>query len=259
LVLSPNESLIALMPAHPLLIAAIKFLMVAAVGMSLLVAARRLPQRHTVFLLVWFAGPVVLIFLLDIVRTSATVTSARYFAGSAFAFYLLLAIGLANLKPLARAAGTTLLVSIMLAGQCALRILPMGALTDGHDAQRAAAQITSQWKPQDLVLVIGNHGCVPISMAYYLPSETLMLALVYLPRKEPGLVVSPASLDDLVPRLDKIAATPRLWLVGSYADQALTGKSNEWLYAHYRQWNVPRRYGGIYVKGLVLRDKVHQP
>jgi hypothetical protein len=254
LVLSPNESLIALMPSHPLLILAIKSLLVATVGVLLMVAARRLPNRYAVFLLVWLWGPVLLIFTIDIARNSATVLTARYFAGSAFAFYVLLAAGLAYLKPLARAAGTTFLVAIMLAGQCALRVLPMGVLADGFDAQRAAAQISGAWQPQDLVIVVGNYGCVPISLAYYLPPQTPMLPLIYLPRTETGLVVAPATLDNVWPRLDRIAATPHIWLVTSFSDQALTGKVDYWINAHYRSWTEPHRYGGIAVKGMTLKD-----
>jgi len=219
------------------------------------VAARGLPNRYTVFLLVWLWGPVLLIFTLDIARNSATALTARYFAGSAFAFYVLLAAGLAYLKPLARAAATTFLVSIMLAGQCALRVLPMGVLADGFDAQRAAAQISAEWQPEDLVIVVGTYGCVPISLAYYLPPQTPMLPLIYLPREEPGLVVAPATLDGVWPRLDKVSATPHIWVVTSFSDQALNAKVNDWIGARYRLSNEPRRYGGISVKGLTLKDR----
>ena len=250
LLISPNEILKVLLPAHPMLIFAIKFLMVAIMAVLLLVAQRRLPPRHTVFLLVWLVGPIVGIYVLDRIRGAGTVLTPRYFAGSAFALYMLLAAGLANLKPLARAAATTLLVLLLLAGQAVLRMLPVGSLLGGYDAQRTAMDISGEWKQGDLVVVLSNYGSVPISLAYYLPPQTPMLTLVYLPRKDEGPVSMPAELDTLWPRLDQgVGSTAHLWVIRSFPDAVSYRKLDEWLEWHYRRVSL-RRYGQMMISEM---------
>jgi mannosyltransferase len=245
LIFSPNESLSVFLAAYPLLITAIKLLLVVVVGASLLLAARHLPSRHAIFLLVWFVGPVMLIFVLDMVRRSGTVMTPRYFAGSAFPLYVLLAVGLANLKPLARTAGAAFLVLLMLECHMAVRELPVGVLSEGYDAQRAAIAVESRWQPRDVVIVLSNYGCVPVSMAYYLPPQTPMLSLVYLPRKEQGPVVAPATLDSLQPRVEKEAGgRPHLWVMRSYPDSVTSQKLDDWLLPRYRTVHN-QRYGAL--------------
>jgi uncharacterized membrane protein len=253
LVLSPEESLKVLLAGTPLLVTAIKFLFVFTVGALLLVAVRHLAPRHSLFLLAWLAGPVALIFALDMVRHSGTVTTTRHFAGSSFAFYLLLAAGLAHLKPLLRGAGTTFLVLVMLAGQVALRISPASLGTESYDPRRAAMEIGGQWKPQDLVIMFSEYGSTVVSLAYYLPPQTPMLSLVYMPRAERGPVVAPANLDDLGPRLDQgVAAIPHLWVVRCFADSSTSLKLDAWLAGRYRTVGV-RRYGSLYLKEMVSK------
>jgi uncharacterized membrane protein len=259
LILSPDESLKVFLAAYPLLVTAIKVLMVAAVGTLLLVAERRLPKRYTAFLLVWLVGPILLIFTLDMARRSGTVMAPRYFAGSAFAIYLLLAAGLANLKPVARATVTAFLVLLMLSCQVALRILPVGVLAEGYDAQRAAMNISNRWKPHDLVVVLSNYGAVTISLAYYLPPQTPVLSLVYLPRREEGPVVMPANLDGLGSRLDQgIASTPHLWVARYFPDSASSQKLEGWLAPRYRRVGL-QRYGSLLVTELERRESKETP
>jgi mannosyltransferase len=254
LVLSPNETLKVFLAAQPALAIVIKFLMVVTVAALLLVAQRKLPQRHAIFLLIWMAAPVLLIYTMDLLRRSGTAMTARYFAGSAFAFYLLLAAGLANLKPVMRAAGTVFLLALMLSCQVALRIVPTGYLVEGYDAKRTAAVITSNWKPHDLVIVLSDYGCVPISVAYYLPPDTPLLSLVYLPRKELGPVVMPMTLETLEPRLEQgVGSTPHLWVARSFPDISSSMKLDAWLAKRYRRLNA-RRYGGMLLAELELRE-----
>jgi mannosyltransferase len=251
LVLNPDVTLSLLLPSAPLLVTAIKFVLVAAVAALLMAAVRRLPKRHLIFLLVWLAGPTALMFTLDMIRHSGTVMSPRYLVGSSFALYLLLAAGLAHLRPIVRASAAAFLLTIMLAGQLALRKLPTGALAEGYDARRAALEIGRGWKPQDMVVVLSNYGSVAVSVAYYLPPETPMLPLIYLPRAEPGPVVMLANLDGLAPRLDKdLAGTPRLWVLRSYTDPSSMRALEAWLLKGYRAVSQ-HRYGELFLSEMV--------
>ena len=251
LVLDPDHSLAIWFPARPAM--AIKFLLVSAVGMLLFVAARHLPKRHMVFLLIWLCGPVSLMFVLDIARQSGTVMTARYFCGSSFALYLLLGAGLAHLKPVARGAVTAFLVLVMLAGQIALRVLPVGTFSDGDDCRRAAIRIGSGWKPQDIVVVLSNYSSMVISLAYYLPPETPVLPLIYLPRAEPGPVVMRANLDTLRPRLNRdLAGTRHLWVARSFTDGDSSQMLEAWLRERYRTVSA-KRYGSLVVTELIVK------
>ena len=254
LVLNPDESLKVFLAAAPLLLAAIKFLLVAVVGALMFAASRQLPTRQLVFLLTWFVGPVALMFMLDLLRHSGTVMRARYFAGSSFAFYLLLATGLAHLKPAVRGTVTVFLVLVMLASQDALRVLPVGTLAEGYDALRTATAIGGEWQPQDLVVVLSNYGSAPVSLAYYLPPQTPMLSLVYLPRAEAGPVVMPASLDGLMARLNEgIAGTPHIWVIRCYDDVISSGKLENWLGPRYRTVKT-LRFGSLFLKEMTARS-----
>jgi hypothetical protein len=248
LMLTPDESLGVFLTAYPLLIAATKLLLVAAVGGLMLAATRHLPARHLIFLLTWLGGPVILMFTLDMLRHSGTVMRARYFAGSSFALYLLLAAGLAQLKPIVRVAVTGFLLLVMLASQFALRNLPVGTLAEGYDGQRAALAISAEWRPQDLVIVLSNYGAAPVSVAYYLPPQTPILSLVYLPRAEPGPVVMPASLDGLPARLAQGVAS-HIWVIRCYTDLQSSEKLDAWLAGRYRAVKT-QRFGSLFLREM---------
>src|SRR5258708_355520 len=206
--------------------------MVAAL---LFVVAGHLRGRRMVFLLAWLAGTMALMFTLDIVRQSINVVTPRYMVGLSFALYILLAAGLARLGAIARTASTAFLVLAMVAGQWALRVLPAGTLVeDGADFQRASMEIRRGWQPNDLVVVQASYGSVPISLAYYLPPQTPVLALIHLPRREKGPVVSPPNLDDLEPRLNQWASgRSHLWVLRTTASvPALT--LDAWLRDQYK-------------------------
>jgi hypothetical protein len=125
---------------------------------------------------------------------------------------------------------------------------------EGYDARRAALDISRQWKPQDLVVVLSNYGSVPISLAYYLPPQTPMLSLVYLPRQEEGPVSMPASLDGLWPRLDQgVGSTPHLWVARSFPDSVSSRKLDEWLAQRYARVSI-QRYGQMLLTELQRRE-----
>jgi hypothetical protein len=131
-----------------------------------------------------------------------------------------------------------------------LRILPAGTLLGGYDAQKVALTISSEWKRDDLVVVLSNYGSVPISLAYYLPPQTPMLTLAYLPRKEEGPVSMPAKLDSMWPRLDQgVGSTSHLWVIRSFPDSVSSRKLDDWLDWHYRRVSL-RRYGQMIISEM---------
>ncbi|GEM_PF-4189254 len=244
LILSPNESLRAFIDS-PALILAIKAVMVAVVGALLVTAARALPRHRALFLLLWFFAPMAMIYVLDVARHSGTVMTTRYFAGCAFPLYILLAAGLSHWRLPARVAGAVFLLLMMIECQAALRVLPAGTVEERYDAKRPAERIAKEWRNGDLVVVASNYGCVPISIAAYLPPQTPMESLVYLPRPEAGPVVEPATLDTLVPRLNReVAGAPRLWVLESFPDPSLIRALHTWLDARYSNLGVTR-YGQL--------------
>ena len=232
------------LPASLLQTIGIRFLLVAALGVAMLVAARNLPRRHMVFLLTWLAAPILLIFAMDWLRDTQTVNTARYYAGSSFASYLLLAAGLAQLKPVVRWPVTAFVVLVMLTDQLAYRALPTGTFVDGSDCRQAAMTIGSGWKSQDLVIVQSSYGSAPISLAYYLPPQAPMLALIYFLRPEQGPIAMSPSLDTLQPRLEKwVAGKPHIWVLRMFTDVSARDMDS-WLLARYRRVNG-YRYGSL--------------
>lgn len=228
----------------------------AAAGIALFwIAKRHLPPRQTWFLLVWLAGPSAAVFLHDMLGHHANSTVPRYVAGSPFAMYLLLATGLACLRPMLRWSMAGFLALALIASQIALRELPVGTFADGMDVLLAGRQISDNWQPGDLVIVQSGYPHAPVSLSYYLPPQTPVLAMIYLPRPELGDAVAPATIETMEPRYEKwVAGHPRIWLIRCFAvvPQKIT---NEWIDAHYRLV-VSRQYGGVMtLTEMVRRDR----
>ncbi len=212
----------------------------------LLLAASRYP-----FLLAWMAGPVFLLMFTDWIRGTGTVVQIRYLAGSSFAMYLLLAVGLMRLPRVLRVVLGVALVLLMLSGQAVLRHHPVGTLAEGADYKRAAAEITSG----DLVIVHSSYPEAAIALAYYLPPETPILALIHLERREAGSVTMSADTSDVQPRLDRWAAGKRLWVARSFLNSG-RGPVDSWIKERYRTASATR-YGDLILRKMDPQAQAH--
>lgn len=236
-------------PATLLQFAWVKLVIVAIVPGLMLAAVRRLPHRRMVFLLVWLTGPVSITFLADVAGNSSNAMVPRYFVGSALALYVLLAVGLEGLQVPLRWPLLGTLVAAIVVGQAALRAEPVGTFVDGTDCRQAAQQVVREWQPGDLLVVQSAFPPSAICMAHYLPAETPLLALTYLPRPTIGAVVVPATFDTLVPRYEKwVQGHPHLWVARMnipYSPLVM----DEWLLARYRRVKK-QDYGSVVLTEL---------
>jgi uncharacterized membrane protein len=250
LILDPDASLKIFLGSLGLRL--VKAGLVALVAFLFFAATRHLARRHLIFLLLWLAGMFYLMVGIDLVRHSGNSLIPRYLLGLSFAMYILLAAGLAQLNLVVRAVAGTALLLAMLASQYALRALPAGTITDGADFQLAASVIERGWRPNDLVIIQSAYGSMAIGLAYYLPPQTPVLALIHLPRTEKGPVVEPSNLDDLVPRLNQwVSGRPHLWVLRTVPD-AQANMLDHWLRDRYQL--VDRiRVGWVNVREMTLK------
>jgi hypothetical protein len=205
------------------------------------------------FLLLWLLGPAVVLLLLDTVRHTGTFVHSRYLIGSAPALYLLLAVGLVRQRLPVGTALAVALALVIAASHGALRRMPIGALAEGADFQRAAGCIASAWRPGDLVVVHTSYPQTPVALACYLPPQTPVLSLVYNELPERGMMTARAKLCDLQPRMDRWASTvPRLWVLRAFANGGY-GQLDSWLAAHYTMVHA-QRFGSLVLREMRRRE-----
>lgn len=216
--------------------------LLAAPGVALALvgaaAALRRNWRCGLFLLLYLAVPLGLIFALSVWRLP--IFGAPYVIMAAAPFLLLLALGIDTLWRRRRVAGVVSLVVIAVISVFAMR--GNWQRSTGKEDWRAAAQyIATHAAPGDAILAVPDYASIPLK--YYKPGNVPVL--------QP--FGGPVSPEGIAQGLQGIEQFDTLWLVWSHGEQIdPAGQVRQWLIERYpiltEQW--PH---GVEVRAFAVR------
>jgi hypothetical protein len=178
--------------------------------------------------------------ILAYVLSGRTLFAVRFFLPFGAVFLIVVAHGLASLRPrVAAAAAVALAIVCLIPIQHFLR-----QYNWSYDHRRVAAEMDSRWQPGDIILFV--HPFETLHYQWYMGAGRPMMGLTFTPltSEQTTYVIKPAPLDVEIAKgrvLDAARTHQRLWVVGQ-SERSFSSRDHEqerdllaWMGAQFTQ------------------------